>query len=113
MKKLLLASLATMLCCGMIAATEMSMTSMSSTSTTASASVSIPTGTFFNEYDFVYVQSNWVRIVINGNRAEYSIRSAEYDPQGNYALVLSNGDSMTIYSDGKSLYYGGKTYSKK
>ncbi len=113
MKKLFLASLATLLCCGIIAATEMPMASMSSTSSASYSSISIPTGAFFNGNDFVYVQSSWVRIVINGSRVEYDIRNAEKDPYGNYALVLSNGASMTIYSDGRSLYYDGRTYSMK
>ncbi len=114
MRKLILASLAIMLSCGIIIASEAP--SLSSASVYASASssrVSIPTGVFFNGYNFIKVESSWVRICIGGQSSEYDIRNAEMDPSGNYALVLSNGVSITIYSNGRTLYYNGSTYSKK
>lgn len=77
-----------------------------------STSVSVPTGIFFNDTDFIKVENGWVRICINRQSKEYDFR-AEMDPYGNYALVLSNGESITIYSNGRTLYYGGNTYSKK
>lgn len=99
----------------MIVANEMSETetSESSISNVSSSSIRIPTGVFANGNDFVRVYSDWVRIVINGQRAEYDIRSAEPDNWENCAIVLSNGDSMTIYKGGRSLYYDGTTYYKK
>lgn len=113
MKKLIIASLAAIIYCGTVIASEAPMATISSSAAASSARVSIPTGTFFNGTNFVYVQSTWVRIVINSQSSEYDIRHAEVDPNGNYALVLSNGTSMTIYSNGRTLYYGGTTYSKK
>lgn len=114
MKKLIAASLVVLLSCGIVIASNTS--ALSSTSVYAASSssrVSIPTGVFFNGSNFVKVESTWVRICIGGQSSEYDIKNAEIDPHGNYALVLSNGDSMTIYSNGRSLYYGGSTYSKK
>ena len=78
-----------------------------------SSSVSIPTGVFFNGVDFIKVESTWVRICIGRQSSEYTIKHAELDPSGNYALVLEGGISITIYSNGRSLYYNGSTYSKK
>ena len=89
-------------------------TANSETSTaTYSSLVNFPTGTFFNDKNFIYVQSTWVRIVIGGQGRELDIRNAETDTWGNYALTLTNGESITIYSNGKSLYYNGTTYTKK
>lgn len=114
MKKVILASLAALAGCTMCVASETSVqASVSATATASSSRVSIPTGVFFNGRNFVKVESSWVRICIGGQSSEYDIRHAEIDPSGNYALVLSNGDSMTIYSNGRSLYYGGTTYSMR
>lgn len=114
MKKLLAASLAVLLSGGVVIASDVSTLSSASVYTASkSSNVKIPTGTFFNGYNFVKVESTWVRICIGGKSSEYDIQHVEHDPSGNYALVLSNGDSMTIYSDGRSLYYNGTTYSKK
>lgn len=114
MKKLILASLVALFSCTMGVATEAPMQATAhSTATATSSSVSIPTGVFFNGKNFVKVESSWVRICIGGQSSEYNIRNAAIDPWGNYALVLSNGASMTIYSNGRSLYYGGSTYSKR
>ena len=112
MKKVIVASLAVLLSCGIVTAMEMPAATASSVSTTASSRVSIPTGVFFNGRNFVKVESTWVRICIGGQSQEYSIKHVEMDPSGNYALVLSNGGSITIYSNGRSLYYGGTTYSR-
>lgn len=79
-----------------------------------SASVNIPTGVFFNGSNFVKVESTWVGIFIGGgSRRDLSIKHAEIDPYGNYAIVLEGGESITIYSNGRSLIYNGTTYSKK
>ena len=82
----------------------------------STAGVSVPTGNYWNGTDFIKVESNWVRVVVNRQSQEYSFR-AEKDPLGNYALtLLYRGEiagSITIYSDGRSLYYNGTTYSKK
>lgn len=114
MKKLLVVSLAVLLSGGIVIASDaLAGSSASVYATSSSSRVSIPTGVFFSGSDFVKVESTWVRICIGGQASEYDIRNAEIDPWGNYALVLSNGDSMTIYKGGRSLYYGGATYSKK
>lgn len=103
-----------MFSCGILFASQVPAMSSTSVYATASSSrVSIPTGVFFNGSNFVKVESSWVRICIGGQSSEYDIRNAEMDPYGNYALVLSNGASITIYSNGRSLYYNGTTYSKK
>lgn len=78
----------------------------------STAGVNVPTGVFFNGSNFIKVESTWLRIVINGQMKEYSFH-AEVDPYGNYALTFGNGQSLTIYSGGRSLYYNGTTYSKK
>lgn len=114
MKKSVLLSLAVMLTCGIITASETPMTTDQSVSVTPSSSqVSFPTGVFFNGSNFVKVESTWVRICVGGESIEPDIRNAEEDPWGNYALVLSNGESITINSNGRSLYYNGATYYKK
>ena len=114
MKKLILASLAALFSCTMGIASEVPMQATAPAMATASSSrVSIPTGTFWNNKNFIKVESSWVRIYIGGNSAEYDIRNAEIDTWGNYALVLSNGASITIYSNGRSLYYDGSTYSMR
>lgn len=113
MKKLLAASLAVLLSGGIVIASGAPATSSTSVYSVSSSRVSIPTGVFFNGTNFVKVESTWVRICIGGQSSEYDIKNAEIDPYGNYAIVLSNGDSMTIYSNGRTLYYGGSTYSKK
>ena len=82
------------------------------TSASYSSQVSFPTGVYFNGRNFIKVESTWVRIYIGGQSSEYSINHAEIDPSGNYALVLEGGLSITIYSNGRSLYYNGSTYSK-
>lgn len=113
MKKLILASLAALFSCTMGVASEAPMQATAPATTTAtSPRVSIPTGTFWNNKNFVKVESSWVRIYINRQSSEYDIRNAEIDPSGNYALVLSNGASITIYSNGRSLYYDGSTYTR-
>ncbi|MBQ9093920.1 MAG: hypothetical protein IJY03_08060 [Prevotella sp.] len=77
-----------------------------------SAAVNVPTGVFFNGSNFIKVTSTWVRIAVGGQGKEYSFTS-ETDPYGNYVLKLGNGECITIYSNGRSLYYNGATYSKK
>ena len=84
-----------------------------SSSLSYASKVSIPTGVFFNGQNFVKVESDWVGIKVGSTRKDYSIRNAEKDPYGNYALVLSNGESITIYSDGRSLYYNRTKYTKR
>lgn len=115
MKKIVAACLfATIGCCGIANATETPSEASSSMSVSVSSSdVSFPTGVFFNGSDFVKVERSWVRVVVSGQMDEYDVRHSERDPWGNYALVLSNGESLTIYSDGRSLYYDGTTYKKK
>ncbi len=83
------------------------------TSSSYSSRVNIPTGVFFNGSNFIKVESTWVRICVGGQKYEADITHAEIDPNGNYALVLKGGISITIYSNGRSLYYNGSTYSKK
>ena len=113
MKKILV-SLVVMLTCIIIFASETPMISISSTSLASSSlHVKIPTGVFFNGYDFVKVESTWVRICIGRQSSEYSIKKVEMDPYGNYVLILPEGESITITSNGKSLYYKGSKYSKK
>lgn len=78
----------------------------------STAAVNVPTGVFFNGSNFIKVESSWLRIVINGQiKAECSFH-AEMDPYGNYTLTF-NGECITIYSNGRSLYYNGATYSKR
>ena len=116
MKKLILASLVAIFGCGVMAASEKPMAmewSVSTSSQVRKSQVRIPTGVFFNGSDFVKVENTWVRICIDRQSVEFDIRHAELDSSGNYALVLSNGASMTIDSDGRSLYYGGSAYSKR
>lgn len=114
MKKLIAASLAILLSSGIVIVSEAAVLSPASVYAASSSSrVSIPTGVFFNGSNFVKVESTWVRICIGNQSSEYDIRNAEIDPSGNYALVLSNGASMTIYSNGRSLHYDGTTYTKK
>ena len=114
MKKLVYVALAAILGFGIVNASETPMAAEASAlSTSSSTGINIPTGVFFNGSNFVKVESTWVRICVGGQMAEYSINNVEMDPYNNYALVLSNGSSMTIYSGGRQLYYGGVTYSKK
>lgn len=114
MKKLIAASVAIVLSFGVCISSDATVLSPTSVSVaSSSARVNFPTGVFFNGYDFVKVENTWVRICIDRQSSEFDIRSAEMDPSGNYALVLSNGASITIFSNGRSLYYDGSTYSKK
>jgi len=114
MKKLSVLFLAVMLGFTMCMAGETANSASTTVLSSAySSRVSIPTGVFFNGRNFIKVESSWVRIYIGGQSAEYSIRNAEMDPNGNYALVLEGGLSITIYSNGRTLYYNGSTYSKK
>lgn len=112
MKKLVAAIVVAMICCGVGIAGEISIPAATSLAL-SSSQVSIPTGVFFNGTDFVKVESSWVRICINRESSEYDIRHTEMDPYGNYVVVLSNGECITIYKGGRSLYYDGTTYSKK
>lgn len=114
MKKLSVLVLAVMLGFTMCMANETADPASTVVSSSAySSRVSIPTGVFFNGRNFIKVESSWVRICIGGQSAEYSIKNAERDPYGNYALVLEGGLSNTIYPNGRTLYYNGSTYSKK
>lgn len=91
-------------------ATDMAAAEMSA------AVVNVPTGVYWNGQDFIRVDRDWVKIVVDRQPKEYGFR-AERDPWGNYALtLLYRGEiagSITIYSDGRSLYYNGTKYSKK
>lgn len=78
----------------------------------SSARINVPTGIFFNGNNFIKVESTWIRIVINNQMKEAEFNS-EMDPNGNYILKFGNGECITIYSNGRSLYYNGTTYSKK
>ncbi len=82
------------------------------TADVSTAGVNVPTGVFFNGSDFIKIESSWLRIVINRQMKEYSFR-AQKDPYGNYALTFGDGESITIYSNGVSLYYNGTTYSRR
>jgi len=82
-------------------------------SSSYSSNVRIPTGVFFNGRNFIKIESTWVRICIGGESREYDITHTELDPSDNYVVVLEGGICITIYSDGRSLYYDGSTYSKK
>ncbi len=114
MKKFFVASLVVLFACGIVIASDTPMLSSTSVqNVSSSSSVNFPTGVFFNGTDFVKVESSWVRIYINCQSSEYDIKHAEIDPSGNFALVLDNGASITIYSNGRSLYYDGSTYAKK
>ncbi|MCH5329247.1 MAG: hypothetical protein J1E02_09520, partial [Coprobacter sp.] len=76
--------------------------------------VSVPTGVYFNGYDFVKVESTWVRIKIGQGSNEYSFR-AETNPLGCVLRLLDrNGNEVGIISiSGNKLVYNGTTYSKK
>lgn len=114
MKKLAFLFVAGIIGCSVCLASESPAPFMSTAASSSySSRVSIPTGVFFNGSNFVKVESTWVRICIGGQSNEYDIKNAEVDPSGNYALVLEGGKSITIYSNGRSLYYNGATYSKK
>lgn len=83
----------------------------------SAASIAIPTGNFFNGTDFIKVEKDWLRVVVNRNSKEYDFH-AEKDPWGNYALTLiyhgtRTGEIITIDSGGRSLYYNGVKYIKK
>lgn len=77
-----------------------------------SSRVNVPTGVYFNGSNFIKVESSWLRVCIGRSSQEYNFH-AEIDPWGNYALTFGNGQSITIYSNGRSLNYNGTTYSKK
>ena len=94
-----------------VASKTSSDTTVNTASETTVAGVSVPQGLYKNGNDFIIVRDTWVRIVISGNKNEYDF-TAQMDPWGNYALRLSNGGSITIYSNGKALNYNGTTYSK-
>ncbi len=81
-------------------------------STASSSEVNVPTGSFFNGTDFVYVQKGWVRIVIQPQSAEYNY-TAQTDNYGNIVLKLTNGEAITIYPNGRALIYNGVKYEKK
>lgn len=81
----------------------------------SASSVNVPTGTFFDEPNFIYVQDSWLRICIGGQRKEYDFH-AEMDYNGNYVLTFGPAgqkECITIYSNGRTLNYNGREYSKK
>ena len=113
MKKFVTIACAMLLGISACIASESATTSTNnSTAESYSSSVSVPTGTFFNGYNFIKIESTWLRIVIGGQMREYSF-NAQKDPHGNYALTFGDGESITIYPNGRTLYYNGTTYSKK
>lgn len=97
-----------------IASNSTSETTTFTTVETSSAGISVPTGTFYNNNDFIYIRGDrsWLRIVIKGQPKEYSF-DAQRDPQNNYVLKFGDGECITIYSNGRSLYYNGTTYKTK
>lgn len=114
MKKAAISLLLAYLGCFVGVASESTAAPMTpATASSYSARVDFPTGAFFNGRNFIYVQSTWVRIVIDGVMKEYDITHVERDPWHNYALVLEGGISITIYRNGRTLYYNDTTYSKK
>lgn len=114
MKKLAFLFIATILGFSVCMAGENTATAATqATSSSYSARVNIPTGVFFNGKNFIKVESTWVRICVGGQANEYDIKHAEIDPYGNYVLSLEGGECITIYPNGRSLYYNGSTYSKK
>lgn len=117
MKKILAASLIVLLSIGIVTASGIPSPSSSSVNTASiSSRVNFPTGNFFNGTNFVKVESTWARVVIRGEMEEFDIVNSERDPYGNYVLILQNKynrTSLTIYSDGRSLYYDGETYTKR
>lgn len=113
MKKIATFFLATMLGMTVSVAGEMATAAPSCASTSYSKRVSVPTGAFFNGTDFVRVNSDWVKIVIDGQNKQYNIRNVEKDPYGNYVVALENGECITIYPNGRKLYYNDTLYSKK
>lgn len=78
-----------------------------------STAVNVPTGNYWNGTNFIKIESSWLRIVIQGQQMREFDFYAERDPHGNYVLRFGNGECITIYSNGRSLYYNGTTYSKK
>ncbi|GEM_PF-5286234 len=82
----------------------------------SASSVNVPTGAFFDEShsNFIYVQDSWLRICIGGQKREYDFH-AEKDYNGNYVLTFGPAgqkESITIYSNGRTLNYNGREYSK-
>lgn len=112
MKKLFILVATIMCSVAIVGAKEMSSNNSINEMTISAPGVKVPTGIFWNGSNFIKVESSWIRIYINRQSKEYSFR-AEMDPHGNYALVFGNGQSITIYSNGRTLYYNGTTYSKK
>lgn len=78
----------------------------------AASNISVPTGVFFNGSNFIKVESNWLRICINGSSREYNF-SAQLDPNGNYVLIFGEGECITMRSNGRTLVYNGTSYSKR
>lgn len=78
----------------------------------SASSVNVPTGIFWDGSNFIKVADSWLRVCIGGQSRDYDFH-AEMDPRGNYVLTFGQGECITIYSNGRSLYYNGKVYSKK
>lgn len=74
--------------------------------------ISVPTGVFFNGTDFVKVDRDWVRIVINRQIVKECGFTAQMDPNDNYVLKLEKGGAITMYPNGRALIYDGVKYSK-
>ncbi len=84
-----------------------------SSSESYTTNVSYPTGVFFNGSDFVKVADGWVRIYINQQSNDYSITASQMDPSGNYVIRFGRGETITIYPNGRALYYNDTKYAKK
>lgn len=78
----------------------------------AAPSINVPTGVFWDGRNFIKVESNWLRICINGSSREYNF-SAQLDPNGNYVLIFGEGECITMRSNGRTLVYNGTSYSKR
>ena len=95
-----------------VGAKELAFNNTNEELTVSTAAIKVPTGNYWNGTNFVKVESNWLRIVINGQMNEYDF-NVQMDPRGNYVLTFGRGECITIYSNGRSLYYNGNTYSKR
>ena len=96
-----------------VVANEMSSYNINETEMTATAKIIVPTGIYWNGTNFIKVESNWLRVVIHGQQMKECSFNAQMDPHGNYVLTFGGGECITIYSNGRTLYYDGITYSKK
>lgn len=116
MKKISVLAATILFSVAIVGAKELSYNDCSNEEATISvAAVGVPTsimGTYFNGYNFIKVESSWLRVVIGGQRNTYDYH-AEIDPYGNYVLTFGNSQCITIYPNGRSLNYNGTTYSKK